>query len=286
MKVFDVHQHLGSLRELYLPGEPVETQRDAESRIEVMSQHGIASAAALPPPLYDRTEGWRSTRQLNAAMAAYRDRHRDHFPVAFGVVEPLHSVASSLDEITHLTDELGLTGIVWHHKFHGVGIDAPVMDTLVRAGHEKGLRFLVHMYAESTLESPWAMMKLASRHPEVPFVALDAFTSVSQAKYLPILAERCPNVSFETAGTFPLGRLVERFVAEVGAHRVVFGSQLYARPQWWLDPHVLSELRLAADLDAHDLERVLWRNAAELLDLPDAPEPDVPEPVTAPVREG
>jgi len=270
MKVFDIHQHLGSLGEPNIPDVPLETDEDAERRISVMRQHGMTAAAVLPPPVYDRTDGWRSTRALNTQLAGFRDRHPESFPAAFGVVEPMYSLKSGLEEIAFMRDEARLNGVVWHHKFHGgIAMDAPVMDRLVEASHEAGLRILVHVYADSPLESVWSLLRLARRHPEVPFVALDAFSSAGQARDLPTVADECPNVLFETAGTFPLGRLVERFVKAFGSHRVVYGSQLYARPQWWLDPHTLTELRASPDLKPEDLENILWRNAAELLGLTD-----------------
>lgn len=267
MLAFDVHQHLGSLHARVDEAAELEAASESAARREVMAEHAIACGAALAPPVYDRTNGWQSTRALNKKIAEYVGSHSERFPVGFGIVEPLHSRQSSLDEIIHLDEELGLRGIVWHHKFHGVAIDDATMDPLVDAAHARGLRLLVHVYADSTLESPFALMRLALRHPEVPMVALDAFTSVSQAKELPGIAERCPNILFETAGAFPLGRLAESFARRVGSDRLIYGSQLYVNPQWWLEPHVLTEIRKSPWLTESDKQQILWQNSAKLFDL-------------------
>jgi uncharacterized protein len=265
MSVFDIHHHVGGLT---LGGEEdiaPTAEDEAASRIKAMETYGINAAAVMPSLQYDRTDGIDNTRRVNDAIAAYRDAHPEYFPCAFGTVEPLHNSSACVEEINRLAS-LNMKGVVWHSRFQGVFLADRRLDPLVDAASAHGMVVLIHIIAESTMEPPWALEALAERHPETTFVALDAFTGPSQSEHIIHIARRRPNVLFETAGAFPLGRVLERFIAAVGHRQLIFGSDFYASPPWWRAPQTLVELQ-AAPLDKDVLEDILWRNAHSLLGL-------------------
>jgi predicted TIM-barrel fold metal-dependent hydrolase len=181
-----------------------------------------------------------------------------------GTVEPLHGVDLGVEEIRRLAEELHLDGVVWHHRFQGSIIADPRMFPFLEELRRHKLVALIHVMAESTLEAPWGLEALARKFPEVTFIALDGFSGYTQLFYLQGIAERCPNVLFDTAMAVPLGRLVEQFSASHGAARVLFGTDLYSFADPYLRPAVLQEVRESSLLTDDDKRAVLWDNAARL----------------------
>lgn len=264
----DLHHHVGMLAigDDDLGGSPA-GPAEVELRIAIMDRFGIDAAAVMPSLQYERPEGAQDMRAANDAAAAYRDAEPTRFPAAIGTVDPLVGTRSCLDELTRMSEELGLVGVTWHHRFQGLFAGDPRMEPLLARAAELGLTAYFHLFAESTMEAPWALEKWAERFPEHTFVALDAFTSFTQSRYLAAIGRRCPNIVFETAGTFPLGRVVQEFVAEFGAERVAFGSDLYTRPQTWDTPSTLLEIRAAESISEADRQLILVENARRLLGL-------------------
>lgn len=269
MTILDVHHHIGSLgigSSDHATTAGADTD-DYESRTTLMDKFGITCAAIMPSLQYDRTDGIRNTRAVNDGIADYRDRHAMRFPIACGTVEPLYDKQTAIAEIQRMARELRFKGIVWHNRFQGTFLDDRRMDPLVDAATAEGLVVLVHVFADSKLEAPWTLEALADRHREARFIALDAFTGSGESEAMIALARRNPNIWFETAGAFGLGRVLERFIDGVGAGRLVFGSDLYASPPWWRVPQPLVELQASPLAEDGGLDGVLGGNAAGLFGI-------------------
>lgn len=269
MKCFDLHHHVGSLG----LGNAAATstgglEADMTKRLAVMDRFEIDAAAVLPSLQFDRPRGIADTLAANNAAAAYRDANPTRFPAAIGTVDPLNGSEACAREISRVIHDLGMSGVTWHHRFQGLFLSDPRMEPLLEQTNDLGVPVFIHVFAESAMAPPWALEKWARRFPDQVFVALDALTSFTQSKTLLDVGRRCPNILFETAGTFPLGRIIQEFVAELGAHRVVFGSDLYVDPMTWDTPGPLFEIRLTDSLSEEEKQDVLVRNARRLLRLP------------------
>jgi predicted TIM-barrel fold metal-dependent hydrolase len=267
--IFDTHQHVGALDVGSSGGGgTLSPEEDYTRRIEVMDRFGLRAGAIMPSLQYPRPNGIVDTRAINDLVAGYRDRHRDRFPVALGTVEPLHGEAVAVEEIRRLAEDLHLDGVVWHHRFQGTFISHAAMHPLQRKLAEYRLPAVIHLFAESTMEAPWGLEALAERHPDVTFVGLDAFTGVTHAQYATGVARRCPNVLLETAGAFPLGRLLDEFVERLGSTRLLFGTDLYLAPPMWHRPYGMYEVLDSTVLTDEDKRNIFWNNAARLFGLP------------------
>jgi predicted TIM-barrel fold metal-dependent hydrolase len=264
----DIHHHVGSLV-LGDHDDPTagSVEADMEKRLRLMDRYGITAAAILPSLQFERSHGERDVIKANDAAAAYRDANPSRFPAAIGTVDPLTGSAACEKEIYRAIQELGMVGLTWHNRFQGLFLGDARMEPLIAQASDLGVPVYIHLFAESTMEAPWGLEKWAERFPEQTFVALDAFTSHTQAKYLMAIGRRCPNIIFETAGTFTLGRIVQEFVAEFGAERVVFGSDLYVNPQTWDTPSTLLEIRAAESIYPAARAQILAGNARRLLKL-------------------
>src|SRR5207249_4467381 len=122
-------------------------------------------------------DGIQATMRSNDTVAEYRQRDRQRFPVAAGIVEPLHG-DRSLAELERIKHELGLEGVVWHNRFQGVAVDHPYMRPLLKKVSELGLVPFIHTNAESNMEAAWRLERLAHEFPELTFVALDALAGL------------------------------------------------------------------------------------------------------------
>ena len=147
--VLDVHHHVGDAFTA-LGGSldptggmaPEEYERvELESRLAIMDDGGVQQAVVIPGHGYLRPEGIADTRRVNDAIAAYRDRCPERFPVAIGIVEPQHG-AALLDEIDRIDEDLGLRGVSFHTRFQGVSLDsqwiARAVDRLESRRHDPG----------------------------------------------------------------------------------------------------------------------------------------------------
>jgi predicted TIM-barrel fold metal-dependent hydrolase len=125
----------------------------------------------------------------------------------------------------------------------------------------------VHLFADSTMENPDALERLARAHPDLVFVGLDALSGFAQSRALLTVLERCPNVLIDTAGCFGLARVIDTVVAEFGAERVLFGTDLYTMPRMWNYPVGLIEVSASQDLNAEQKAAIAAGNAERLFNL-------------------
>jgi predicted TIM-barrel fold metal-dependent hydrolase len=271
VEVLDVHHHIGSLYHVLLGGQTQQDQASIDDeygrRIRMMDDAGIAAAIVLPATGYDQPNGIQDTMRVNDAMAAYRARDPKRFPVAFGIVEPLHGMRG-LEEMDRIHNELHLNGVVWHHRFQGVPIDAQIMRPMLQRLGDLGLIPFVHLISISSMENPWRLERLAREFPHITFVALDAFSGADSGRAVLDLAERTENILFDTAVFFSGPTFLKGVVDAIGSHRLLFGSDVYAEPsQVIATAPVLLDMIRQADISEQDKANILGLNAKRLFGL-------------------
>jgi uncharacterized protein len=264
MEIFDIHHHLGSLSGGSLQEGDGWQERDCANRVRIMDANDVAQAAILAATGYIQADGIKDTRRANDSVAAYRKLDPKRFPVACGIVEPLHG-ARSLGELERIKYELGLDGVVWHNRFQGLAVDHALMRPLLKKVSELGLVPLIHTNAESNLEAVWRLERLALEFPELTMVALDALTTNTNSQLALDIAKRTANILFDTAHVRGAG-FVRQFVDAVGSHRLIFGSLFYSQPASYEHCAALEEIRTAKISEA-DKENVLALNARRLFKL-------------------
>jgi uncharacterized protein len=265
--VFDIHQHLGEAAVMGVSSADFDPAADFEQRRRMMDRFGIDRAAISPTSQYERPRGLEDTRAMNDRVANYRDRYSDRFPIGFGTVDPLQGMDNGIREIERMSASLGLQGVIWHHRMQGTWIADARMFGFLEAAGELGLVPLIHVISESTLESPWGLEVLAKKFPGLNFVALDPFTSPTQFQVMMMMAERVPNIYFDTAGIWLLGRFLEKWIKTIGSRRLIFGTDLITSPLSLNAPYVKIEIDDSVDLTEEDKANILWRNAAGLFSL-------------------
>lgn len=262
--VFDVHQHYGTVPGWNYHGGAVPVTRDAAERLEIMDSHGIDLACIQPATSYDRADTRGAIASLNDAVCALRDAAPDRFPVALGTVDLCIGAADVLNETRRALDELHFAGIAWHHRLQGVYVDddrmRPVLDEI--EGRDKVAA--IHLLADSTFESPWRLERLATAYPDLRFLALDSFSSYEHACWMGWIAQRFGNIVFDTAAMVTNANILARFVADAGADRLLFGSNLYGAQQTDFFPAGLHVLRASSEIREADRALIVGQNALDL----------------------
>lgn len=269
--IYDLHQHVGPLGGLlgstnwFLDEEGL--RADVDQRIAFMDKFGIRQASVMAGNGYPVAGGIEDTRRVNDYVRRYQQVRPDRIAACYGTVNPLEGLLA-LKEIDRCISELGMSAMMWHHRFMGVVLDHPMMDEFVRRLTDHGKPAFIHLIADSKLESPWRLEKLADRHPDATFVALDAFSSPDHSQWMPYIASRHPNIMFDTGVMVSVGHLIENFISVAGAERTLLGTNFYSQPQLFNTPFPVSEF-LNSNLPPDALRMILGGNARKILGLSD-----------------
>jgi len=216
-KVIDVHAHVGISSTLQVAGGP-------EDVLRLMDANGIDQSIISPIPGYVTPRGVEDSIEQNNMIAEAVRRWPDRFPRGLGVVEPRHGKAA-LPEVDRVLGGLGLAGIMFHNDFNGVTVDDPRMFAIVeRAAAYGNIVVMVHTAQQSMLESPFQLIKLAQAFPEVTFLDAHPMMLTAQLSASALVAKLCPNVYFDTCLTYHHQWPIEQAVKEIGADRIMFGS--------------------------------------------------------------
>ena len=264
MEICDIHHHLGSLSGGSLQAGEGWMDKDYASRVAMMDENKIDFVGLLAATGYIQADGIEATKRSNDTIALYRNRDRKRFPIAAGIVEPLHG-AASLGEIERIKHELRLDGLVWHNRFQGVAVDHEFMRPLLKKAAEVGLVPFVHTNAESNMEAGWRLERLAREFPQLTFIAMDALHGNAHGGMVLEIAKRTPNIIWDNSGARSAG-FIRRFVEEAGSGKLVLGSTYYSAPPSYKRNHAL-DLILEAGLRQEDLENVLALNVKRLFGL-------------------
>jgi hypothetical protein len=266
--IFDCHHHVGDVRSFMpltgdrdAPTEGAALEQERAARLQIMDAGGIRQAAVIPGHAYSRANGIADTRAVNDRIAAYRDARPDRFPVAIGLVEPIFEDAC-LPELDRCARELGLVGISFHARFQGVSMDSPWVARYVERIGELGMVPVLHAMTESADEALWKTAELARAFPDLTMLVLDAFSSFEGTREAFTIAKRCPTLLWDTSLAYNFDFL-EAFATTFGAHRVVFGTDLYSPPLGRRISHLVAQI-LESSLTDEDKALVLGNNARRL----------------------
>ncbi len=264
MEICDIHHHLGSLSGGSLQEGEGWMDRDYASRLAMMDENHVDFVAILAATGYIQADGIKATMRVNDTIAEYRRRDPKRFPVAAGIVEPLHGSAS-LAELERIKHELHLEGVVWHSRFQGVAVDHQLMRPLLKKVAELRLVPFLHTNGESNLEAAWRLERLANEFPEITFIALDGFWGSAHSQMVLEIAKRTPNIIWDNSGGHRQGFL-RRFVEEAGSHKLVLGSTYYSSPPSYRKNRELEAI-LESGMREEDMANVLALNVKRLFRL-------------------
>lgn len=260
--IVDCHHHVGvDMGSGDLDAEWV--AGDQRSRRAYLDAHGIDRCVIQPVPRPGGVPTNEAYRRANDLVAGYRDACPDWVAGACCSVHPADRDGAPA-ELERCFSELGMNGLSLHHRWLGLAINDPCMDPLLELVQAHGRTVFAHVMAESNLEAAWRLASLARRFPAVRFVALDAFSSPTQAAYICDVAELHPNLWFDTGCAMAVAHGLRAFLAGPGPERLVIGTNRQSATEDTSGVFPLTELARAG-LDAERLALVGHRNLEELL---------------------
>lgn len=210
----------------------------------------------------------------NDFVAGVSSAHPDRF-VPFATVWP-HEGEAAVAEVGRAIGELGMAGIKIHPVVMDIDLDDPRVLAVIKRTAELGVSFVSHLNSTrlrdlretpSDLSDPSDGRLRSDRADERRLenvVGVYDSPRCQSAHMGGVTSDvvKASNITFQTAGGNQ--GVIEWAVRELGAHRIVFGSDFP-----FLD--LEDELRKVqeADISEDAREAILWRNAVERV-LPDS----------------
>ncbi len=213
-------------------------------------QFNLSLASVDPTP-----DEIRRSNDLGMEVAT---RHADRF-WAFCYLNPAHDEAFLHEEIDRCVTNGPCVGIKLWISVHA---DDARLDPIMTRAAELGVPVLHHAWYKATEfafneSTPAEIATLAHRHPEVTII-MAHLTGGGARGVLDV--RDCPNVLVDTSGGQPVAGLVEYAVVQLGAGRVVFGSD------WPVRDFAVQRARVdGAALAEADRAKVLGGTMASLL---------------------
>lgn len=243
--VIDAHAHMGSWKGIYFPcaDHPQMVERMDRAGVEkvVFSHH----AALSSPDVMNRLSV--------EAVRAHPERLR-----AYCVYHPAYREAAEaeLASIAKFPDVY--VGLKLHGDMHGVPYTDPRYTPAWEFADARELPVLVHSWGDSRTCGTAVIRAVAERYRRVPLILGHSLHDDWGGAVA--IARDFPRVYLELCAVMDeRGGVLERFVAEVGSERVLFGTDIP-----WFDFHYYIAGVLAAEITDEDRRNILHRNARKL----------------------
>jgi predicted TIM-barrel fold metal-dependent hydrolase len=212
--IIDVHSHVGHT----ITSNVGQT---TDEWVTLMAESNVDQAVLSVAAGGQQDEGIVSTRRANDGIARAVATHAELFPVGLASVEVRHGAAAAA-EVRRAFDELGLKGLAFHATFEGFTVGSAAFDAVLAAtGDRRGL-VLLHS-TPNPQASPSAIAEVARRYPALTFImGHPVFTDSQRIEAVAAVLGQ-DNVHLDVAFQDDPAT-TEFFVREVGAERVLFGS--------------------------------------------------------------
>lgn len=219
MTVWDAHVHLSGV-----PGGTPEAR--LEQLLAYADRLGIERLCVFMGMTWHHDPSPAEMRKQNDEVLRAVNRFPDR---AFGFVylNPKHTEAS-LGELDRCVRDGPMVGVKLWVARH---CNAPELDPLVHRATELKAVVLQHTYLKLTgnlpeESTPAELAELARRHPKAQFIA--AHTGADWETGIRAMRD-CPNVFPDICGFDPTAGVTEMAVRELGAERVLYGSDAGGR---------------------------------------------------------
>jgi uncharacterized protein len=219
MMIWDAHTHLSGV-----PGKTPEERM--EQLLRYADRVGIERLCVFMGMKWSYDPSPADMRQQNDEVLAALKRW-PHRAFGFVYLNPNH-VEASLAELERCVADGPMVGVKLWVARH---CNTPELDPIVRRAAELKAVVLQHTYLKMTgnlpgESTPAELAELARRHPQAIFVC--AHTGADWEVGIRAIRD-CKNVSTDLCGTDPTAGMTEMAVRELGAERVVYGSDAGGR---------------------------------------------------------
>jgi predicted TIM-barrel fold metal-dependent hydrolase len=251
--IFDCHGHFGVEAGFFIPGT------SAGEFIAGLDRAGIDTVAvssfscAFPF----------GNNIVAEAVSAHPDRFVGYVRINANYPGEIHS------ELTRCFDELGFRGIKVHPYCDQVSVVDPRYDPVWEFSAERGVPVLTHTwnshrYADPLLSFcvPSLFAKIAEDHPGAKLIIGHSGGEYDGIREAIEVAKAYPNVYLDTASSRLYPGVIEMMVSEVGAQKVLYGSDVP-----FLSPVPQLGKVVYADISEDAKRMILGENTARLFGM-------------------
>ncbi|MCB1231281.1 MAG: amidohydrolase family protein [Verrucomicrobiae bacterium] len=250
--IWDLHTHLTRQLRGNTPAEK------AAHLIEVGARHGIERFCCYMGMEWSRDPDPENLRKQNDDILEVAEAHPGQM-FGFVYLNPKY-LEASLDEMKRCLRDGPMVGVkLWVAE----RCSEPSLDPIVAYATELGVPVLQHTWNKTTGNLPGEstaddLARLAARHPDAKLIC--AHSGGNWELAIPAVRD-FPNISIGLGGFDPTAGVTEMAVREIGAERVLFGSDAPGRS-------FASQIAkvTGADISASQRDLILGENLARILD--------------------
>jgi predicted TIM-barrel fold metal-dependent hydrolase len=242
--IIDCHAHVG-------PGRGIDRPTSPDDVVRLMNAIGIERNVISGLMFATGTRVETMNDWVADCLRAYPDRF-----LGYCYINP-NFPDEMADEIERSFEQPGFAGFKLHVSWNGVPYDSDRYGPVYEFAAARRLPILAHTWGD---ESVRALARMARAYPSIPFLA--GHSGAGDVEINLEEARRTPNLYLELTYSGGTPWLTERLVREVGAERIVWGSDtiLFAAS------HQIGKV-VFADIAEADKLRILGGNAKRLFGL-------------------
>lgn len=248
MDVFDSHGHLGAWEAFWIPRQDVASLRSVMDRCGVR-RIVVSSLLGIGP---DSRAGNDRVGDLVAS-----DPHRF---LGYAVVNPHRP--EEREDLVDLLARPGFVGIKVHPTTHRCAVDDDAYSWVWELALETDAVVLAHSQAACPYSHPNRFSSVADRYPRLRLILAHAGVDPEGFRATVDVLGKHPNLYADICGSFITGDWIRWLVQQLGADRVLYGSDLP-----FIDLRYALGRVVGAGLDDASLRAVLGDNARRLFSL-------------------
>ena len=243
--IYDMHGHMGHWNAIYFPRGHTEqmigTMDECGVKMLVFSHH----SALMSPDM--------GNQPSIDAVRCYPDRLR-----AYCVINPNYPEIAAADLAAFQQHRDVFVGFKFLSDYHRVAITDQRYRPALEYADQHQLLVLMHTWGGSPYDGPAQVRALAECYHHATFLLGHSCHGDWEAAVA--LARDFPNLYLEMTAVFDDRGALEKFAAEAGSDRMLFGTDLP-----WFDPHQAVGALFSAHLSDAEIHNICHRNAEKLL---------------------
>jgi len=253
IEVIDAHAHLGPYSRFFIP-DP-----DADTMIDVMDRVG-SSVAVLSSNLAIQQDAAKG----NAATLAAVDAHPDRL-AGYAVINPWQDPA---EQLARVDQDERFVGIKLHPSLHAYPVTGARYAAVWEFSHRTGCPVLSHTDVASPWDAPRLFAEVCAEYDQAKIIFGHSGIAPAGIDEAIEVARDHPHTYLELCGSQLVGPLITDMVNELGAERVLFGSDFP-----FIDHRLSLGRVLGTDLPTEAKRDVLGGSARRLFSWRPLPRP-------------
>ncbi len=243
--VYDMHGHMGPFFGAHLPASDLDMLIPCMDRANVRLLVFCHHQALFAPEIGNRAN--------IEVVRRFPDRLRAYCAINPNYPDAIERDVAAFDDHADV-----FVGFKMLADYHQVPITDDRNAPAWELANERGLPVLLHTWAGSAYDGPAHVSAVAERYPNAKILMGHSIHDDPASAVL--LANEHQNVYYELCAVMDDRGVLERFVADSGSEKILFGTDFP-----WFDFHYYIGAILGADITDEDRRNIFYRNAQNVL---------------------